>query len=145
MKQQKKKQKREHKSVGRMVPNNAVPTNCKVEQIVRAFLFDNCMNYSPMTHAPAWVVGPDEVVYIGEYHRGYQEFQVSAQTVTACALAGASATKILQTLTKMVENLYGFEVPCVAVYFDEQENPVIAPAQSTVGAVYAAVHKLYNK
>lgn len=141
-KQSKKPQQR--KSFGRVSnPIRMIPTNVKLEQIVRAFLMAQTSNFEPTVHVPTSAMNELHTVAVGQYHRGYQEFQATPEQVTACALAGASATKILEGLKYCRRDIDGVTVPVLTTEEFNQESPVVIQAQSTLGAVWHVVRNLY--
>lgn len=130
----------------RVTPAHNIPCNAKMEGIVRAFLLGDTENYSTFW-VPLTAIPDNLEVAVGTYHRGYQEFSVSAHQVTACALQGANATKILRRLLRL--RLVTEKGKANAVYTEPfietgADAPVSVQALSTLDAVVAAVEQLYK-
>lgn len=114
--------------------------HARLENLVRAFL--GMQQHKLMWDSQHLLESNDpmQMVSVGLYHAGFQEYTVTARQATACAILGVRAADVLHVLRSMSIPYDGGDVPVVG----KDSRQIISNCIAPLEAVYVAVNNVLH-
>ena len=122
-------------------PEQRCVFNHRVEQVVRAFLVGRVTQKPTATSVPAMLLGESTEVHIGKMNTCEGDIHIAGDVVTACALLGVSARKIMDKLICISVEHDDVKYPAVSI----DNSKIISDMTAPLGAVYYAVEQTLNR
>ena len=122
-------------------PEQRCVFNHRVEQVVRAFLAGRIAQKLTTTSVPAMLLGERTEVHIGKMNTCEGDIHIAGDVVTACALLGVSARKIMDKLICISVEHDDVKYPAVSI----DNSKIISDMTAPLGAVYYAVEQTLKR